>query len=138
MAYNIVKCRFADNTADGKEKIVTEQYLVASLSCTEAEAIVTEDLAPLEVKSINHSNINNVVNADEAESFFLAKIAFISIDEVTAKESRTTANWLIGGTDFNDAYEMLLREFKGSVSDIEILSLTKTKITKFYPYKDDK
>ena len=40
----------------------------------------------------------------EADKFYLAKVAFVTIDERSGKEKKTVSQWLIGGTDFNDAY----------------------------------
>ena len=71
----------------------------------------------------------------EADKFYLAKVAFITIDERTAKEKKTVSQWLIGGTDFNDAYEVVLREINKCMADIEIQSLSETAIREFYPAK---
>lgn len=135
MEYNIVKCRIKDGTVEWKERSC--YCLVQSVSCAEAEAIVTEDLTPLQIEVIKQIKIDNIVNAEDGQCFFFAKIGYITFNEKTAKETIKAVRWLIGGTDFNDAYEMLLREFKGSVSDIEILGLTKADIYKFYPNKQE-
>lgn len=139
MSYNIAKCRYEKTFEDGKHKIVTEQYLIDSLSVTECESRAVEELTPLypdiEVKDVVSTKIAEVMGDKEADKFYLAKVAFITIDEKTAKEKRTVSQWLIGGTDFNDAYEMVLREIVQCTADAEIVSLAETPIKEFYQPK---
>ena len=135
MSYNIVKARYSKTDENGKDKVVTEQYLVDALSCTEAEAKVIGELSPLysdlQVKSIGDTRIAEVVNSECTDGFYTAKIAYVTLDERTGAEKRDITQWLIGGTDFNDAYEMLLRELNKCVSDIEIIGLAKSPIVEF-------
>lgn len=135
MSYNIVKARYSKVGENGKDKVVTKQYLVDALSCTEAEAKVIGELSPLysdlQVKSIGDTRIAEVVNSECPAGFYAAKIAYVTLDERTGAEKRDIIQWLIGGTDFNDAYEMLLRELNKCVSDIEIIGLAKSPIVEF-------
>ena len=73
----------------------------------------------------------------EADKFYLAKVAFVTIDERSGKEKKTVSQWLIGGTDFNDAYETVLREFNKSMADCELVSLTESKIVEYYPHNNE-
>lgn len=52
------------NEETGKDKKVTEQYLVNAVSCTDAEAIMTAELAgpvKFEVKSVTETKIIDYV-----------------------------------------------------------------------------
>ena len=140
MSYIETAARFERMSEDGKVKKVTERFLVDALSCTEAENRTIEELTPyvsgdLEVTANKKVNISEVMGDKEADKFYLAKVAFITIDERTAKEKKTVSQWLIGGTDFNDAYEVVLREINKCMADIEIQSLSETAIREFYPAK---
>lgn len=140
MSYIETAARYEKMTEDGKVKKVTERFLVDALSCTEAESRTIEELTPyvsgdLEVTANKKVNIAEVMGDKEADKFYLAKVAFITIDERTAKEKKTVSQWIIGGTDFNDAYEVVLREINKSMADIEIQSLSETAIREFYPAK---
>lgn len=110
------------------------------LSIVEADAVVTENLKPyisgdFFTSKVENSPIAEVMGDKEADKFYLAKVAFVTIDERSGKEKKTVSQWLIGGTDFNDAYEMVLREINKCMADIEIQSLTETPIKEFYPAK---
>lgn len=140
MSYIETAARFERMSEDGKVKKVTERFLVDALSCTEAESRTIEELTPyvsgdLEVTANKKVNISEVMGDKEADKFYLAKVAFVTIDERTAKEKKTVSQWLIGGTDFNDAYEVVLREINKCMADIEIQSLSETAIREFYPVK---
>lgn len=140
MSYIETAARYEKMSEDGKVKKVTERFLVDALSCTEAESRTIEELTPyvsgdLEVTANKKVNIAEVLGDKEADKFYLAKVAFVTVDERTAKEKKTVSQWLIGGTDFNDAYEVVLREINKCMADIEVQSLSETAIREFYPVK---
>lgn len=140
MSYIETAARFDKIQENGTVKKVTEKFLVDALSFTEAEARTTEELTPyisgdFEVSATKKTKIADIIGDKEADKFYLAKVAFITIDEKTAKEKRSISQWLIGGTDFNDAYETLLREINQCMADIEIVSLSETPIKEYYPAK---
>lgn len=126
----------------GKVKKAREQYLVDALSNTEAIAVTIDRLTPyvsgeLSVSASKTTKICEVFGAPDSDKFYLAKVAFVTIDERSGKEKRTVSQWLIGGTDFNDAYETVLREFNKSMADCELVSLTESKIVEYYPHNNE-
>lgn len=140
MSYFIATCKYEKMQENGAVKRVSEKYLCDALSVVEADAVVTENLKPyisgdFFTSKVENSPIAEVMGDKEADKFYLAKVAFITIDERTAKEKKTVSQWLIGGTDFNDAYEVVLREINKCMADIEIQSLSETAIREFYPAK---
>ncbi len=140
MSYFIATCKYEKMQENGAVKRVSEKYLCDALSIVEADAVVTENLKPyifgdFFTSKVENSPIAEVMGDKEVDKFYLAKVAFITIDERTAKEKKTVSQWLIGGTDFNDAYEVVLREINKCMADIEIQSLSETTIREFYPAK---
>lgn len=140
MSNYIAVVKYDKMQENGSIKRVSEQYLCNGLSVTEAEAVVNENLSPyitgdFLTTSVKESKIAEVVNADSADRFYLAKVAFVTIDEKTANEKKNVSQWLIGGTDFNDAYEMLLREINKCMADVEIVSLAESPVREYFPHK---
>lgn len=140
MSYFIATCKYEKMQENGAVKRVSEKYLCDALSIVEADAVVTENLKPyisgdFFTSKVENSPIAEVMGYKEADKFYLAKVAFVTIDERTAKEKKTVSQWLIGGTDFNDAYEILLSEINKCMADVEIQSLSETAIREFYPAK---
>lgn len=140
MSYFIATCKYEKMQENGAVKRVSEKYLCDALSIVEADAVVTENLKPyisgdFFTSKVENSPIAEVIGDKEADKFYLAKVVFVTIDERSGKEKKTVSQWLIGGTDFNDAYEMVLHEINKCMADIEIQSLTETPIKEFYPAK---
>ena len=140
MSYFIATCKYEKMQENGAVKRVSEKYLCDALSIVEADAVVTENLKPyisgdFFTSKVENSPIAEVMGDKEADKFYLAKVAFVTIDERSGKEKKTVSQWLIGGTDFNDAYEMVLREINKCMADIEIVSLAETPIKEFYSAK---
>lgn len=140
MNYIKTAAHYEKTMENGKIRKVTEQFIVDALTCAQAEARTIEELTPyvsgdLEVTANKKVNIAEVLGDKEADKFYLAKVAFITIDERTAKEKKSISQWLIGGTDFNDAYEMLLREINKCLADVEIVSLAESPIKECFRSK---
>lgn len=141
MSKFVVKCRYEKTLENGLMKSVTEQYLVSALTCSDAETIVAENLLPyysdMEISSVQEKRISEVIENTEAETFYLAKIAYITLDEKSGNEKKTPCNWLVKAADFADAHEIVKRTIDKSMSDIEVLSLSKTNIVDYYEEKTD-
>lgn len=140
MSYFIAVVKYDKTSENGAVHRVSEQYLCNALSCTEAEAIVTENLRPyisgdFLTTSVKASKITDVIGDTDCGRFYLAKVALITVDERTAAEKRTVVPWLIGADNFNNAYNDLRHEIDKSVADIEIVSLAETQIKDYYPTK---
>lgn len=142
MSYFIATCKYEKLQENGAVKRVSEKYLCDALSIVEADAVVAENLKPyisgdFFTSKVENSPIAEVMGDKEADKFYLAKVAFVTIDERSGKEKKTVSQWLIGGTDFNDAYETVLREFNKSMADCELVSLAESKIVEYYPHNNE-
>ena len=125
---------------NGAAKKVTEKYLVDALSFAEAEARTTEERAPFiigdfSVRAAKRTKITETFGSNDAERFYLAKVAFITIDERTAGEKRTTSQVLVGANDFDNALQIFKDEMKSTMADWELVSLAETPIMQVYPAK---
>ena len=87
---------------NGKEKKVTEQYVVEAMSFTEAEARIAEEMLPytdgdLEVVSEKIAPYNEIFISDNSsdDKWFVSKVGFITLDEKTAKEKKQTFRYLV-------------------------------------------
>lgn len=140
MSYIETAARYKKMTEDGKVKKVTERFLVDALSCTEAEARTIAELQPyvegdLEVTANKKVAIAEVFGDYGADRFWLAKVAFITIDEKTGAEKRTISQILVGAPDFVNALEEFNAGMKGTMADFEIVSLSETPLVGFYNAK---
>ena len=92
-----VKIQYNKMQEDGKEKKVTEQYVVEALSFTEAESRIAEEMLPytdgdLDVVSETIAPFNEIFISDNStdDKWFVRKVGFITLDEKKAKEKKQT------------------------------------------------
>ena len=131
--------RYDKMQENGTVKKTTEKFLVDALSFAEAEARTTEERAPyisgdFDVKAAKKTKIAEIFNLG-AERYYLAKVAFITIDERSAQEKRNISQILVGAPDFKEAYDNFLDGMKGTMADFEVVSLSETPIMDVYPAK---
>lgn len=138
---NYFECRakYDKMQENGKVKKVNEPYLVDALSFTEAESRFIEEITPFisgefTVTVAKRTKIAEIFNLG-AERYYLAKVAFITIDEKSGVEKRSISQILVGASDFKEAYDNFLDGMKGTLADFELVSLAETPIMDVYPAK---
>lgn len=125
-----------------KTKTVTETYLVDALSFTEAEKRFTEEITPFMsgeflISDIKRLKVSELFfsNNGEADRWFKAKVAFISLDEKTGEEKFLPNFMLVQAVNFRDALKQLDQHMAGTLGDYKILSLVETPILDVYRYE---
>ena len=121
-------------------KKVNEPYLVDALSFTEAESRIIEEQTPFisgdfSVSAVKRTKISEIFRDDTADKWYLAKVAFITIDEKTAVEKRTVSQILVAGSDFKSAYDNFLEGMRGTMADFDLVSLSETPLMDVYGVK---
>lgn len=134
------KVRYDKMMENGVVKKVNEPYLVDALSFTEAEARIIEEQTPFisgefSVSAVKRSKISEIFRDDTADRWYLAKVAFITIDEKTAAEKRTVSQILVAGSDFDSACANFKDGMKGTLADFDLVSLSETPIMDVYGMK---
>ena len=130
----LCKIRYEKTMEDGLQKKVTEQYVVGAQSFTDAEARIigeTADFGPeFEVAEIDRCVWNEVFfyEALEADKWYKAKLQFITIDEKTEKEKKTSVYYLVQAESFEAARQNIDEVMAGSMLDYVISSVSETKI----------
>ena len=135
------KIRYEKTMENGMNKKVTEPYLVDALSFTEAEARIIEEMTPyisgeFTVNDIKRANYSELFFAEDANAdrWFKCKLTFITLDEKSGAEKKTSTNVLVQASDLRDAVKKLDEGMKGSMADYIISSMAETAIMDVYPY----
>lgn len=96
------KIRYDKMMDDGKQKAITESYIVDALSFTEAEASIIEEMSAyisgdFKVTGISQCAFGEVFfsDVDTDDKFYKVKLQFITIDEKTEKEKLSNVNYLV-------------------------------------------
>lgn len=136
------KVKYERTLDDGKVKKVTEPYLVDALSFTEAEKRVIEERTPymmgeFQVSDIKRARLAELFESDleSADKFYKAKLTFITLDEKTGAEKKSSHMVLVQAGDFESAVKRLKEGMKDSMSDYVISTMTETPILDIYHYK---
>ena len=136
------KIRYEKTMEDGLQKKVTELYTIDALSHAEAEERIIEEMShyisgEYEVTSVVPAPYKEVFFSDsmEADRYFKAKLAFITINEKTEKEKRTAVTYLIHAQTFDGAVKAIHEVMGGTMIDYIVLSVAETNIMDVFEYK---
>ena len=142
------KIRYEKTMENGMVKKVTEPYLVEALSFTEAEARIIEEISPFmtgeyTVADIKRANYSELFPSEEevADRWFKCKVVFITLDEKSGAEKKTSTLILVQAADLRDAVKKLDKGMEGTMADYQIASVAETTIMDVYRYQavsDDK
>ena len=132
-----VRARYDKMMENGVVKKIVEPYLVDALSCTEAEARVTEELKPFisgdfRISSVVTTKIAEIFWDETGDKFYKVKVNFITLDEKTATEKRNASYILVQASSFKDAYDNFVSGMKDTMADYEIEQICETKIVEVY------
>ena len=124
-------------------KKVSESYLVDALSFTEAEKRIIKEVSPfvsvgeLEVVNIRRARIAELFLNDEAEDdrYFRAKVNFITVDEKSGSEKKTSATMIVKSDSLPNAVTELKAQLDSQMASYEIASVTDTQILDVFQYE---
>lgn len=113
-------------------KKVSESYLVDALSFTEAEKRIIKEVRPfvsvgeLEVVNIRRARIAELFLNDEAEDdrYFRAKVNFITVDEKSGSEKKTSATMIVKSDSLPNAVTELKAQLDSQMASYEIAAVT--------------
>lgn len=134
------KVRYAKMLETGMQKTVTEPYLVDALSFTEAEARITEEMAPFisgdfTVSAVKREKLSEVFYDETGDKWYKVKYNIITVDEKTAVEKKTSVLTLVQASDFQKALDNFMEGMKGTMADFEIAAITETPLMDVFPVK---
>ena len=147
MLHSWFECRINNEKVmeNGMNKNVTEPYLIDALSFTEAEARIIEEMTPyisgeFTVSDIKRAGYSELFFSEDANAdrWFKCKLTFITLDEKSGSEKKTSTNVLVQASDLRDAVKKLDDGMRGSMADYLIASVAETAIMDVYPYEADK
>lgn len=137
-----VKIRYEKVAENGMQKKVTEPYLFDALSFTESEGKCIEEMThfisgEFTVSDIKRANYSEIFFSEEesADRWFKCKLVFITLDEKSGAEKKTSTHVLVQAADLRDAVKKLDEGMKGTMADYQIASVSETPIMDVYPYE---
>ena len=136
------KVRYQKTQEDGTEKVVSETYVVDALSFTEAESSIIDEMSvyvsgEFHVAGITKAAFGEVFfsDVDDDDKWYKAKLSFITIDEKTEKEKRSTANYLVQAKSLARALRYVDEEMGKTMNDYEVVALSETPIMDVFEHQ---
>lgn len=140
-----VKIQYQKTQEDGREKKVTEQYVVESLSFAEAENRIIEEMTPyisgeFDVVSEKIAAYSEIILSDKSDDdkWFISKVGFITLDERTAKEKKQTFRYLVQAETSEIALDYTKEMLSHGMSDYSIDSVQDTPTLDVFLHKEKK
>lgn len=137
------KIKYEKTLENGAVKKVTEPYLVDAISFTEAEKRIIEEVTPFmtgefEVSDIKRARYAELFETPEesADRWFKVKLVFITLDEKSGAEKKTSQQVLVQAADLRGAVKRLDEGMKDSMMDYTIASVAETQIVDVYKYRE--
>ena len=136
------KVRYEKVMDDGREKNVTEVFVVDALSFTEAETKITEELSAYTsretfIKAITRASYSEVLFSDDSkdDKWYRVKLAFITLDERTEKEKKTLVTYLFQAANIDKARAYVKEVMDKTAIDYEVVSISETPVLDIFEHK---
>jgi hypothetical protein len=135
------KVKYVKVDDTGKEKKVTEPYLIDAVSFSEAETRIHKILEPfisggLEITTLSKANIQEVFDFDDDGVWYKVKITYLDVDPDTEKKKKITNYILVRAADVKNAYERV-EDNLNLLVPYDMPSIQETPILDVFPYESD-
>ncbi len=144
MTLSWIECKVTYERAGekGLNTKVNEVYLTQGFTFSEVEKRLTMELQPqvtgtFDINKMERTKYNELVNTDDenADKWFKCKIVMLTIDEVSAKEKKTSVIILVKAEDVADAVKRLTKHMEDSVMNYDLAAVNESPIVDIFPYE---
>jgi len=136
------KVKYVKIDDDGRERKVSEVYLVDAVTFTDAETRIIQQMGTMVrgefiVDNIKKSNIVEIYPHDNGEWWFKARIGIVTIDEKAGKEKKINNYFLVAADDIKQALQRLEEGPSYILVPYQTNSLAVCNIVDIFPYFED-
>jgi len=137
-----VKIKYTKQLENGAFKRVSEPYLFAAMTFTDAEARVYEELGAVIKGDLNVTNISRadyevIFYYDDADAWYKCKVVYESPSDDGDKVKKVSKNFLVAATSVNQAYERIQESLSSLMIDFNIPSIAISPIIDIFPYNEE-
>lgn len=138
-----VKVKYTKQLENGTFKRVSEPYLLAAMTFTDAEARIYEELGSIikgefNVVGITRTELHDIFAYDDADVWYKVKITYESESTDDGEKSKKIAqNFLVGAHSVKDAYDRIKESLSTLMVDFLIPSITISPIVDIFPYVEN-
>lgn len=137
-----VKVKYTKQLENGTFKRVSEPYLLAAMTFTDAEARIYEELGTMIkgeflVTGIARTDIHDIFQYDESDTWFKAKVSYDKMDEEGDKKKTISQNFLVSAETVKEAYDRIIESLSTLMIDFTITSIVASPIVDIFPYREE-
>ena len=134
-----VGVKYSKMDENGRERKVTEMYLLDAVSFSEAETRIYKELQSMisgefNITKIAKTNLAEIIPDEKGDRWFRGKITFITFDEESGKEKRVSQFVLVFAETVEQADKNIKEAMKGMMADFEITAIAESPIVDVFPY----
>lgn len=138
----IVKVKYTKQLEDGSFKRVSEPYLLAAFTFTDAEARIYEELGSVirgefTVVDISRAEIHDIFHYEDSDVWFACKVSYVSEFEDSDRPRRVTQNFLISAHSVEDASKRIKESLSTLMVDFTIPQIKLSPIVDIFPYNEN-
>lgn len=137
-----VRVKYTKQMDNGALKRVSEPYLLAAMTFTDAEARIYEELGSVirgefNVTGIARTELNDIFAYGDSGVWYKCKVTYESFDADSEKAKRVSQNFLIEANSVKEAFERMAESLKGMMVDFQIPSIAISPIVDIFPYSEE-
>lgn len=137
-----VKVKYTKQLDNGALKRVSEPYLLAAMTFTDAEARIYEELGELikgefNVVGISRTELHDIFAYDDSDTWFKCKVRYESFDADSEKGKKVSQDFLVAAGSVKEAYDRIKESLSTLMVDFEIPSITQSPIIEIFPYTEN-
>lgn len=137
-----VKVKYTKQLENGAFKRVSEPYLLAAMTFTDAEARIYEELGAIirgefTVTNIARTDYHDIFQYEDSDTWYKCKISFESATEDSDKAKKVSQNFLVGAHSVKEAYDRMHESLSTMLVDFLIPSIIVSPIVDIFPYTEE-
>lgn len=137
-----VKVKYTKQLENGTFKRVSEPYLLAAMSFTDAEARIYEELGSaikgeFSVTNISRADYHDIFQYDDADVWYKCKVVYESASEDGDKNKKVSQNFLVSANSVKEAYDRIEESLADLMVDFVIPTISVSPIIDIFPYTEE-
>jgi hypothetical protein len=133
-----VKVKYTKELENGTFKRVSEPYLVAAMTFTDAEARIYEELGSIIrgefiVSGISRTELHDIFAYDDADVWYKAKVTYESASADEEKSKKVAQSFLVSAHSVKDAYDRIRESLSTYLVDFQIPMIAVSPIVEIFP-----
>ncbi|MDD2984697.1 MAG: DUF4494 domain-containing protein [Crocinitomicaceae bacterium] len=138
----IVKVKYVKQLEDGSFKRLTESYLVAAMTFTDAEARIYEELGTIirgefHVLNIARADFHDIFHFEDSDVWYKCKVSYSSQCEDSDRAKKVTQNFLLSAGSVDEAFTRIKESLSTLMVDFEVPSISVSNIVDIFPYQEN-